>query len=59
MHKKLIVDAFEKAKENEATRGIKNSSKNHTSKILSDFIKDEMSVLRVLRFAMPTNYYCV
>ncbi len=43
MHKKLIIDTFEKVKENEITRGIKRPSNDHISKTLSDFIHDEMN----------------
>lgn len=42
MHKKIIIKAFQKAQENEEVKGIKNPSKNYLSKVLSDYISEEM-----------------
>lgn len=43
MNKKLIIKAFEKAKKNEESKGIKAPSKNQLSIILSGFITNEMN----------------
>jgi hypothetical protein len=42
MHKKIVIEAFRKAKENEEKKGIREPSKNRLSKVLSDYISVEM-----------------
>lgn len=43
MHKHLIVEAFKRAGEKLELSGVKNPKKNKTSKVLSDFIDEEMN----------------
>ncbi|TXE15683.1 hypothetical protein ES692_15490 [Psychroserpens burtonensis] len=42
MHKRIVIEAFQKAKENEEIKGIKDPSNNYLSKILSEYILEEM-----------------
>lgn len=55
MHKKLIIDAFEKTKVLEEKKGIKKPSKSHIANTISDYFENEIHV--VLGSRSLINYY--
>lgn len=55
MHKKLIIDAFEKTKVLEEKKGIKKPSKSHLANTISDYFENEIRV--VLGSRSLINYY--